>query len=181
MIPVGYMAKRVSLRPEWLKAERVEDIYSVSSCVSNDFADYFTYWKHNGFWFFDSPEIIKELSQQNSIELTRTMLFFYEAYEFEFNIDEGEWTAFQPDPAFKTDIALPTEKRLEGYDVVNFDGSQADCSPLSCNSLARDVETNRHCLLASFERAKQLVEEGIFKNAEPGNNRIFAVYSLEWF
>jgi len=34
MIPVGYMAKRVVKKPEWLKASNVADIYSVSSCCS---------------------------------------------------------------------------------------------------------------------------------------------------
>ena len=68
MISVDYMAKCVSVRPEWIKAEPVADIYSVSGCVSKDFADYINYWKHNGYWFFDSPEIILQLGQQNSID-----------------------------------------------------------------------------------------------------------------
>ncbi len=50
MIPVGYMAKRVSKKPDWLQAAQVIDIYSVSGCVSEDFADYIDYWKHNGYW-----------------------------------------------------------------------------------------------------------------------------------
>jgi len=33
MIPVGYMAKRVIKKPDWLKATNVIDVYSVSSCV----------------------------------------------------------------------------------------------------------------------------------------------------
>ena len=85
MIPVGYMAKRVSLRPEWLKVERVKYIYSVSHCISNNFADNFTYWKHNGYWFYDSPEIIRQIAEQNNIDLTGTTVFYYEAYEFEFD------------------------------------------------------------------------------------------------
>lgn len=51
MIPVGYMAKRVPMKPDWLKATDVVDIYSVSSCIAEDFADYIEYWKHNGYWF----------------------------------------------------------------------------------------------------------------------------------
>jgi hypothetical protein len=47
-------------KPHWLKATDVDDLYSVSSCFSEDFTDYINYWKHNGYWFFDSPEIIKE-------------------------------------------------------------------------------------------------------------------------
>jgi hypothetical protein len=58
MIPAGYMAKWVSDRPEWLKAERVSDVYSVSKCVSKDFADYVDSWKHNGF------SILQRLSEK---------------------------------------------------------------------------------------------------------------------
>jgi hypothetical protein len=36
MMPVGYMAKRDSVRPDWLKAPKVRDIYSVSNCDSED-------------------------------------------------------------------------------------------------------------------------------------------------
>lgn len=181
MIPVGYMAKRVSVRPEWIKSERVVDIYSVSGCISRAFADYIKYWKHNGYWFFDSPAIILELAQQSSIDLTGTRLFYYEAHELEFDDGEGRWTAFEREPSFTTHVVLPTEKALEGYDVVTFSvGTSAECSPLSCNALATEVETNPHCLLASFERAQQLLEEGKFKNTEPGPYRIFAVYSTGW-
>ncbi len=42
------MAKRVSKRPDWLKAPQVIDIYSVSGCISKNFADYINYWRHNG-------------------------------------------------------------------------------------------------------------------------------------
>jgi hypothetical protein len=52
MIPVGYMAKQVEPRSEWLQAQQVLDIYSVSGCVSKNFADYIKFWKHNGYWFF---------------------------------------------------------------------------------------------------------------------------------
>lgn len=76
---------------------------------------------------------------------------------------------------------LPAERALEGYDVVTFSvRTSAECSPLSCNSLAAEVQTNQHCLLASLEQARQLLEDGKFKNTEPGPYRIFAVYSTEW-
>ena len=59
MIPVGYMAKRVSICPETLQAKGITDIYSVSGCLSADFVDYIKYWRHNGYCFFDSPEIMR--------------------------------------------------------------------------------------------------------------------------
>ena len=69
---------------------------------------------------------------------------------------------------------------MEGYDIVTFYArTSAECSPLSCNSLATEVETNRHCLLPSLENAQQVLVEGKVKNTEPEPYRIFAVYSAQ--
>jgi len=181
MIPAGYMAKRVSARPEWLAAGTVVDVCSVSRCVSKDFADYIPYWRHNGYWFFDSLEIIRQLARDHSLDLAGTSAFFYEVHELQFDARATRWAPFDPEPSFPTQVVLPLETALEGYDVVTFSvGTSAECSPLSCNSLASEVETNRHCLLASLELARQLLEAGRFDATEPGPYRIFAVYSVRW-
>jgi len=181
MIPVGYMAKRVSPRPNWLQARQVVDVYSVSSCISDNFADYINHWKHNGYWFFDSPEIIKQLAQANSIDLNETKLFYYETHEQEFNEEAKQWSEFEAEPSFTTQIVIPPKKVLEGCDLVSFSvGTHAECSPLSCNNLAQEVETNLHCLLESFEQAEHLLESDKFKRVEPGPYRVFAVYSVGW-
>jgi hypothetical protein len=179
MIPVGYMAKRVCARPDWLKAANVVDIYSVSSCVSEDFADYVNYWKHNGYWFFDSPEIIRTIASEHSISLHGTALFYYEVYELEF--DGETWQAHSPDPSFSLDVSSPPCKRLEGFDVVTFYARNLpEHSPLSCNSIADEVLTNPHCLFDSLEEAETNINNGIFKECEPGPYRILAVYSVDW-
>jgi hypothetical protein len=173
------MAKRVVERPHWFPAERVSSIYSVSGCLSENFAEYINFWKHNGYWLFDSPDIITDLARENNIDLAETMLFFYQVYELQFN--SGEWTSFEPEPSFGTDVSLPEAKVLEGYDVVTFYvQTSPECSPLSCNSLAAEVETNTRCLLQSFEQARALLENGTFNDSEPGPYRIFAVYSVAW-
>lgn len=78
-------------------------------------------------------------------------------------------------------MSLPEAKVLEGYDVVTFYvQTSPECSPLSCNSLAAEVETNTGCLLQSFEQARTLLENGTFNDSEPGPHRIFAVYSVAW-
>jgi hypothetical protein len=179
MVPAGYMAKRVVARPGWLPAERVSSIYSVSGCVSDDFADYISFWKHNGYWLFDSPETILEIAREQGIELAETVLFFYEVHEQQFA--SGEWMRFEPEPSFGTNVNVPEAKVLEGYDVVTFSAQTSpECSPLSCNSLATEVETNSRCLLDSFEQARTLLENGTFRDSEPGPYRIFAVYSVAW-
>ena len=175
------MAKHVVSRPEWLKAERVADIYSVSNCISNDFADYINYWKHNGFWLFDSPEIIQKVAKEHCLDLTNISLFYYEIHELEYDENEVSWKPFTPELSFTTQIIEPKIKNLEGYDVVTFYmRTSPECSPLSCNALAAEVETNQHCLLSSMEQAQHMLEQGKFKNTEPGPYRIFAVYSVQW-
>lgn len=181
MIPVGYMAKQVSSRPEWFPAEQVEDIYSVSGCISRAFADYIGDWRHNGYWFFDAPEIIQQLAQEKAIDLSETTLFYYEVYELEFEEMQGQWMPFVPEPSFPLQVMAPTHKTLVGYDVVAFSmGNVPECSPLSCNGLAAEVETNTHCLLDSFKQAQNLLENGVFTHSEPGPYRIFAVYRVAW-
>jgi hypothetical protein len=179
MVPVGYMAKRVAARPNWLSPEHVSSIYSVSGCISQNFSDYINFWKHNGYWFFDSPEIIMDIARENTIDLAGTVLFFYEVYELQF--DSGEWKHFEPEVSFGTDVNIPESKSFEGYDVVTFSmQTSPECSPLSCNGLAADVQTNTRCLLECFEDARRLVENGTFDDSEPGPYRIFAVYSVAW-
>jgi hypothetical protein len=179
MIPAGYLAKRVVPRPEFLKAPQVVDIFSLSNCFSADFADYIGYWKHNGYWLFDSPEVIRSLAKDHSISLQGNSLFYYEVFEQEYR--EKSWFLVNAEPSLETQVLPPGEKKLEGFDVVTFLARNApECSPLSCNSLAEKVPTNGHCLFESFEEAERSLNEGVFKDAEPGPYRIFAVYSVDW-
>ena len=177
MIPAGYMAKQVCKKSEWLDAAQVVDIHSVSSHISDDFADYISFWKHNGYWLFDSPEIIRSIAHENSIDLQSTSLFYYEVFEQEF--DGTKWDTYPLDG--EVNVVVPHDKRLEGFDVVTFYAkSSPECSPLSCNGMAKEIPTNSHCLLSSFEDAYSRISNGEFNNSEPGPYRIFAVYSTGW-
>jgi hypothetical protein len=44
---VGYFAKRTQRHPEWPKAPQVEEIASVSDCLSKSPPDWIDYWRHN--------------------------------------------------------------------------------------------------------------------------------------
>ncbi len=174
------MAKRVLRKPEWMASSGVMDIYSVSPCLCENFGNNIPHWRHNGYWLFDSVTAIKDLSREHSIGLEGTRFFYYEIHPFEYDEDEGVWEPFGP-ASLKTEVMPPEAcgKRLEGYDVVSYSAGQApECSPLSCNDLAKEMRVNEHCLFPSFEEAKSALENGLFKNAEPGPYRIFAVYLL---
>ena len=176
MTPAGYMAKRTQ-KPKGFNMDNVTDVYSVSSCVNDDFADHIDFWKHNGYWLFDSPEIIRDVSREKSIRLEGTALFYYEVYEMEF--DGQNWLPVKPEPSFTTNVVVPLRKTLEGFDVVTFYAKNApECSPLSCNAMAKELRTNAHCLFDSFDDACANITNGAFKDAEPGPYRIFAVYSI---
>ena len=179
LIPAGYMAKRIALKPAGWLGDRVVDVYSVSGCISGVFADYVEFWMHNGYWLFDSPAVIEKVCRDNAIDYTGTTLFYYEIYGRQFNADERKWELFEPEASFGTNVLAPATKRLEGFDVVTFWASSTpECSPLSCNDLAKSIRTNEHCLLESLEQAIEQLEAGGFAECEPGPYRIFAVYTL---
>jgi hypothetical protein len=179
MRPLGYLYKHVARRPQWLKAPHVEDIYSLSGCISRPFADYIRHWKHNGYWLFDSPAIIKRLADEHSIALDGSRLFYYEGYEQEFDDRTRVWARYEPEGSFETKIEVPVAKTLEGFDVVSYSvHTSPECSPLSCNGCAESTATNSHCLFPTFDDARHAIESGRFNACEPGPYRIIAVYSV---
>jgi hypothetical protein len=183
MIPMGYMAKRVVAPPGFLSAVKgIVDVYSVSDCVNDNFADFVDDWRHNGYWFFDHPGIIANLAREKAIDLAGTLLFYYEAYDQEYT--GADWRDFGPWKRHPgVDVKPLAAKTLEGFDVVTFwseNSSQPEHSPLSCNSLAEEIPTNEHCLLRSLEEAKRALERGKFAEGEAGPCwRVFAVYSVD--
>ncbi|MGD1941959.1 MAG: hypothetical protein ACFB0G_11660 [Leptolyngbyaceae cyanobacterium] len=38
-------------------------------------ADYVNYWQHSGYWFFDSPEIIRQVRREHAIDLPGIQFF----------------------------------------------------------------------------------------------------------
>ncbi|MCL2714740.1 MAG: hypothetical protein FWD68_09225 [Alphaproteobacteria bacterium] len=178
MRPIGYLFRRVAPRPGDFLPAAVERICSLSGCLSENFADYVGYWKHNGFWLFDSPAILRDLAKEHAIALDGLTLFYYEAYELQYDGEQKAWTAFEPEP-FPTDIEIPQDIVLEGFDVVSFwAGALPECSPLSCNGLAGEIPTNRNCLAPTLDVAIEALEAGKFEHAEPGPYRIIAVWSV---
>lgn len=179
MIPVGYMAKRIPTQvPDWLKAPAVRDIYSVSSCVNTDLTDNVPRWKLNGYGLFNSPEELGSIAKSEGLDTNGMSLFYYEVYELEF--DGEEWLPIAADSDYPTEVRATLEKRLEGFDVVTSCHGPNSHSPLSCNSVAEEVDTNEHCLFTTRGQAEVSLTSQIFAHGEPGPYRIYAVYSTDW-
>jgi hypothetical protein len=145
MVPVGYMVKRVRKRSDRFQAPHVVAVFSVSDCNCENFTDYIPYGKHNGYCLFDSPAVMRTVARENSILLAGTSLFYYQAYEQDF--DGERWTPWSPEPSFRTDVLAPYGKQLAGFDGVSFTAKTSpECSGLSCSRLAAELRTNAHCL-----------------------------------
>jgi hypothetical protein len=180
MIPLGYLAKRIpNERPDWLSAPAVVDVYSASDCVNDTLAFYnVPNCPHNGYGMFDSPVLIASTAKLNHIDLMGSRLFFYEAHESE--LDGDDWIPVLPDNSFDTKVVLPSAKELVGFDVVTFIDGPNSHSPLSCNGVAAEVHTNRHCLFETLDDAMAALTNRAFEGAEEGPYRIYGVYSVAW-
>ena len=180
MIPLGYLAKRIPNEPpNWLSAPHVVDVCSVSDCV-NDTLDFYDLpdRSHNGYGMYDSPALIASMAKQNKIDLAGSRLFFYEAYESE--LDGDEWIPLIPEDTLDAEVVLPTAKELVGFDVVTLIDGPNSHSPLSCNRIAEEVPTNRHCLFDTLPEALTTLASGAMEGAEGGPYRVYAVYSVAW-
>ncbi|EAQ28849.1 deoxycytidine triphosphate deaminase [Erythrobacter sp. NAP1] len=191
MIPAGYLLKRTKPPPGWLKTKdtKVEEVCSVSACVNDDIVELLDGWQFNKFGLANTKDLLLNLAQEASISLEGTSLFFYEIYEHE--LDSDGWF-FDPNgwqsltlarsSSIEVDVSPPeqTDRRMKlGYDVVAY-GDFPDHSPLSCNSVATKLRTNRFCLFDDFYEAKEAVDTGKFGGGcEMGLYRIMSVYRLE--
>jgi hypothetical protein len=176
LIAAGYMAKLIQNTPEYITNKNVKYIYSVSNCISKDFTNYIQYWKHNKYWFFDSINKINEIISDENIQDEKFEYLYYELYEKEYDEETNKWTAFYPGNNFSYNIQEPINKTMLGYDIVTYySGNAPECSPLSCNNLANEIETNTYCLLNNFEDAINLAENMNNLKAEPGPYRIIKV------
>jgi hypothetical protein len=176
------MYKRIVRSPAWLEAPHVVDVYSVSDCISSDFADLSEYndlWRHNDHWFFDSPGVLRAVAEDLGVSLEGLELLYYEGHELQFDADTREWLPYGPEPSPSEGVLIPAARTLLGFDVATFSGgTRPECSPLSCNSLAAELSTNEHCLFATLDAALRALDDGRFDRSEPGPFRVIAVYAV---
>lgn len=179
MLSAGYLYKTLAPRPDWdAIPAHVKDIASISGCMSGPFDDYIGHWKHNGFWLFDSPELMQDIAARAGIDLSSMRLFYYEIFTHEFLEHTRTWVALDLSK-FPANVRVPGQRWLFGFDVATYSqGNLAECSPLSCNGLSAQLAVNEHCLFSSFEAARTALNAGKFDNSEPGPFRILAVYEV---
>jgi len=170
-ILIGYFPKLTMKAPEGLKAHGVEEVCSVSTCVSHGPGDWINEWRHNEMWVYDTEEIA--WSVVPSEEMEQFDLYAYGVYPVRFAHGEQEHYA----------IAVNKVRPLSrwftaiGYDVVSrTNDTTFECSPLSCNGLATEVRTNRFCLLDTEDRAFEIARRFSKSEPEPGPYHVVQVW-----
>lgn len=189
MLPAGYLLKRVVPPPGWLATgpNHINDVCSVSDCVNDNVVDVQGAWQHNSFGVANNPDVLASLAADAGADVTGASLFYFTAYERElesdgWTFDTADWRirSAARSAAVADDVHVPASdaSTLLGYDVVVF-GDYLEHSPLSCNSIAEQLPTNEHCLLASLDDAVAAIDGGAFGNGcEEGIYTIFAVHLI---
>ena len=172
---IGYFAKPTMKRPDWLKAPEVEEICSVSNCMSRGDWDWINEWRHNEMWVFDSPALAMSVVP----EASRSACDVYAYRLFPVRYFKGSRQPFVISPVQPIQLEGSFDKL--GYDLPSRETeSEFGHSPLSCNHLASEVPTNRYCLLDTAEEAfaiaPTLEVPGQPMRGEPGPYHIVEVW-----
>lgn len=179
MIPVGYLRKLKTARPTWIDAPQVESVIAVSDCLMKPVLDVFTLGGFNGWFFFDAPACFDPTLRGLGANFEETLLLYFEVYEEAYDEQARTWSPV-PLPKEAVNVSPPVHARLLGFDVTSFSmSSTPECSGLSCNGIASEVEVNAYGLFATVEEAKAALVNGFFDGSEPGPFRIFAVHEVD--
>ncbi len=172
---VGFFPKRTEERADWLENPVVEEICSVSLCISDGPEDWVERWEHNDLGFYDSEALALDATEGKESGFD---LYAYRMYGLRF--DAGE-VQTHPSPV-KLACDLSAYEFL-GHDAVSRSGAGVpnvqcffECSPLSCNSGADVFSVNRHCLITELDNAYQACIEISKGKYEPGPYYLFEVY-----
>ena len=157
-------------RPDWLKAAGVNEVCSVSTCVSGAPDGWIDQWRHNEMWAYDTPELAWSVVP----EAARSEFDLYAYLMFPVQFDEGQ-QPFEIPPL--TVAPLPSSFERLGIDVVSRScGSSFECSPLSCNHMAEHVAVSRYCLVDEPDVAFGLAADFEAGGCEPGPYYVVEVW-----
>ena len=145
---IGYFPKKTVRHSDWLKATIVDQICSVSSCISKAPEQWIGHWKHNEMWVFDSPALAWGVVPEADRE--EFEMYAYRIAPVE--IGDGKEEVFTIPPISPEPVSDDFESL--GFDIVcGSQGKDFGCSPLSCNKLAEKIPTNCFCLMGDLTEA----------------------------
>jgi hypothetical protein len=170
----GYFARDIVSAPDWLNCPAVEDVCSVSRCVSPGPKDWVYQWLHNELGLFNEPDQARLVIPRESPPM-RTFAYLVSTVRF---VDGRPQPWDWPEDA--APVPLTAAYTSLGFDAVHkFMDSVLgfECSPLSCNGLADEWPVNRHCLLDDLETAVKAAVQFSIDQPEPGMYYVAQVFA----
>lgn len=169
---IGYISRQYTPRPAGFEPTYVEEIASVSECISPKPEGWIEEWRHNDWFVYDTPEIAREIATKLNVRYWPIAAYLVHPVEFHPSGVER--------PIEIAVSALPIPNNyfgLMGWDVASKSLSPIfECSPLSCNGLATEVPVNRACLLSSLEEAIRVARRCAREQPEPGSYFVVEVW-----
>lgn len=129
-----------------MKNKVVEEICSVSECISEAPEGWVDKWKHNDLGFYDTEESALSVISDKKEKYD---LYAYKLYPVK----------FEEDKVIKIKIDSNAVEHLKAYEFIGYDvvssseGHYFECSPLSCNDACEIFPVNRYCLIQDFNDA----------------------------
>ena len=175
-ILIGFFPKNTAHDVSWLGVSHVEEICSVSNCMSKPPKDRIEHWKHNTTWWFYDSEV-------DAWEVTGDEREAYDIYAYTIFPVVFDGAGEHP-----VEVITTAKGSLIDYEFIGFDAASKEPdvagflhSPLSCNRGADTYRVNRFCLMDELEEAWRITRE-IARDAkergtwEPGMYYLFEVY-----
>jgi hypothetical protein len=159
---VGYFPKKIARATGAMACPGVTEIWSVSHCMSPGPDNWIQCWRHNALGLFDTPALAQSVVPAGLADAFQIVGYrlWLEAFGAGPRLPALEGTAELP-PAAGFDVV--------GYDAVSSSRAcEFECSPLSCNGAASDMDVNDRCLFTSAgdaAAAARTFAAGLF---EPG-------------
>ena len=173
MIDAGFFVKRIEGKPDNMRAPGVIEICSVSGCLSSPPKKWIESWRHNDFGWFN--HIADALSVVPAGDESRYRLFAYRLYPEVFTA-QGRVPIRVPENVRPEPI--PAGFRRLGFDSASKSMERVlgfECSPLSCNLMATEINANQFCLFADLDRAIAGAERFAAEQPEPGDYYVVEV------
>lgn len=179
---VGYFPKQTMARPDGFAPAGIEEIASVSQCISPGPEGWLDAWLHNPLGFYASEDVAWQVAGGHDPG--------FDLYAYRMLC-----VAFPPDGPPRH-FTLEEERIVGGSAIEGVPGpefaclgwdiagswlgwSQSigfECSPLTCNGLASGIATNRYGLISRLEEAIPAAIRIAVEQPEPGTYYLLEVW-----
>ncbi len=169
---IGYFPKKRLPTPEWLSGTAAEEVCSISECLAPGPPGWIEHWIHNDWGYFNSvADALSVMPGDNSEYQILALALLPRRFE---NGNSSAMEVRVPQVEALPDSFVPL-----GFDVASKSVSFSfECSPLSCNLMAEEIQVNRYCLLDEMEQALQAASRFSLEQPEPGDYYVIQVHRL---